>query len=573
MAEEASKKKRKVEKPKESEANKLCEGALCGEFYVGANKKVRFSKGNLQFNALQGTHETADGKLLRGTWRFAEHQWDTIGLDNKNIAEDYNGWIDLFGWGTSGWNRGYSKNDPWYANVWTVNYLKYSLVDKYKNADWGVYNTISNGGGEPNKWRTLTGREWDYLIKNNDWVLGEIEGKLCVLLIPEGVSDLVSTEISGLVKAGSLTAKQFEKYEVQGVVALPCGGFRHGDYEPDNLEDGNYWSSSSCTGDDDRGCCFFFSSKNVSLDYKFRKYGMSVRLVQDVKGKGKTKSPKKSVASNFGEGSLCGEFLIGKNKKVRFSKGNLQFNKMQGTHKTADGKELPGTWRFAEHQWDTIGDGNEEVGEYYDGFIDLFGYGTSGWNSGAKRYLPWSTSSHDEYYDPRALKAFTKECANVDWGRYNAISNGGDTPGQWRVLKYTEWLYLLKHNRWSMGRIDGKLCFLLIPEIFFGIDEISIGKKTCEFKNYDYDFINFTGEEFKKYEEQGVVALPCGGRRKGTSVSDVGSLGTYWSSDSDDAYGFSFESSWRATLVNHDIYCGTGYSKFLGRSVRLVQNV
>ena len=97
-----------------------------GPFSIGANKKVCFSPGNLQYNAALGTHQCADGTTKQGTWHFAEHQWDIVGLgygktsetdhnfvggtvvdgNNRQVDSNYNGWIDLFGWGTSGWNSG-----------------------------------------------------------------------------------------------------------------------------------------------------------------------------------------------------------------------------------------------------------------------------------------------------------------------------------------------------------------------------------------------------------------------------------------------------------------------------------
>ena len=80
------------------------DGALPGLFSVSATKQVHFSQGNLQYQA------------STNTWRFAEHQYDYVGTqtadycgfyggnvsgsDNRNISSTYNGWIDLFGWGT-----------------------------------------------------------------------------------------------------------------------------------------------------------------------------------------------------------------------------------------------------------------------------------------------------------------------------------------------------------------------------------------------------------------------------------------------------------------------------------------
>ena len=57
-------------------------------FSVAADKTVTFSPGNLQYHA------------ANDEWRFAPSQLDYIGDDNANISETYNGWIDLFCWGT-----------------------------------------------------------------------------------------------------------------------------------------------------------------------------------------------------------------------------------------------------------------------------------------------------------------------------------------------------------------------------------------------------------------------------------------------------------------------------------------
>ena len=74
------------------------DGALPGAFTINEKgDKIQFSQGNLQFNAMQGQHTHADRTTAKGTWRFAEHQWDFVGKDNENTSEIYDGWIDLFG--------------------------------------------------------------------------------------------------------------------------------------------------------------------------------------------------------------------------------------------------------------------------------------------------------------------------------------------------------------------------------------------------------------------------------------------------------------------------------------------
>ena len=64
------------------------------------------------------------------------------------------GWVRDFKWGESG----YTTSVP--SGI-------YSLTDSNENLDWGVYNAISNGGNQPNQWRTLQYSEWNYLIHRN----------------------------------------------------------------------------------------------------------------------------------------------------------------------------------------------------------------------------------------------------------------------------------------------------------------------------------------------------------------------------------------------------------------------
>lgn len=285
------------------------------------------------------------------------------------------------------------------------------------------------------------------------------------------------------------------------------------------------------------------------------------------------------------EGALCGEFYVGEGKKVRFSKGNLQFNAVQGTHKILwDREESPGTWRFAEHQWDVIGKDNKKISETYDGFIDLFG-----WATGGSHTDPWETSKKHEVYcfedfgededldrDPEDKSVCTYD-SGEDWGLYNAISNGGDTPGKWRTLTGGEWEYLFWHNRWTLGRIEGMLCFLFIPEgvevpakVFSETyDEESSGRRLP-----DYESNSFTEEQFKKYEELGVVALPCGGWRTGKKLECVGETGIYWSSsicDMEVAYTFCFGFDCHGDRFVDE--CDASDPLFSGCSVRLVQDV
>lgn len=115
------------------------------------------------------------------------------------------------------------------------------------------------------------------------------------------------------------------------------------------------------------------------------------------------------------DGAIMAEFSVSASTKVYFSMGNLQYNATQGTHQCADGTTKNGTWRFAENQWDYSS----------TGWNSTFTWGESGYNNnGASIYSDISST----YYD---------------WGTFNAISNGGNQPNQWRVLTADEFNYLL----------------------------------------------------------------------------------------------------------------------------------
>ena len=139
-------------------------GAINGIFSIGENTQVYFSQGNLQYQA------------STNTWRFANNQYDYVGTDNANISETYDGWIDLFGWGTSGYNHGANCYQPWSTSTTCSDYYaygqdNYNLYDQTGQADWG-YNAISNGGNSVGLWRTLTQPEWDYVFNTRTTASG-----------------------------------------------------------------------------------------------------------------------------------------------------------------------------------------------------------------------------------------------------------------------------------------------------------------------------------------------------------------------------------------------------------------
>lgn len=308
-----------------------------GVFTVAEGKTVAFASGNLQYNAAQGSHYCADGSVQQGTWRFAEHQYDTIGYANSNISKTYDGWIDFFGWGTSGYNN--TANDPsaqryqpWEkatSNVSTVpidsvlncetveitgecvweytyadaTYNKYgygpsenmpdpNLTGTSANYDWGVYNAISNAGNQAGLWRTLSIEEWDYLFNTRKnaqylWSQGTVNGVVGMIILPDNIKK--PSEISWTYQANNwttntYTTEQWATLEALGAVFLPASGYRYGANVGGVQGYGFYWSSSYYYGIAGSFAynLYFYSDR---LDPQYggsRECGRSVRLVQDL---------------------------------------------------------------------------------------------------------------------------------------------------------------------------------------------------------------------------------------------------------------------------------------------------
>lgn len=278
--------------------NDVPEGALNGVFSVAANKKVRFSKGNLQYNAALGTHLCADGTTKQGTWRFAELQYDTIGSKNTQASAIYNGWTDLFAWGTSGWNSGANMYEPWSRSYYPSDFLiggdyQNSITENYANADWGVYNAIQNGGNQPSLWRTLSKDEANYLFNtrpNANQLFGyaTVNGTTGLIILPDDWS--APNGISFTPTTENYTTNIYSNYEwdmiSSSVVFLPCGIsiINTNDFAVNYPYEGDYWLSTAGPG---ANYAYFITFRTNLFNYaenyvNWRSDCFSVRLVQDV---------------------------------------------------------------------------------------------------------------------------------------------------------------------------------------------------------------------------------------------------------------------------------------------------
>lgn len=503
-------------------------GASNALFSVAPGRTVRFSKGNLQYQA------------STGTWRFAEHQYDIIGEDNENISSTYTGWIDLFGFGTSGWNSGVNCYQPWssseISNDYSLEGRFASMQGDYARSDWGIYNAISNGGNQAGLWRTLTCDEWEYLFHRRPNAkskcgLAKVAGKKGFVILPDswsipsGLTFNSGDAYDEQFSANTYTCSEWAQMESAGAIFLPDAGQRYGRIYEDNYNNVCYWTST-CTGtgyNDNFSTsfalvhtrsytCFDFSEEDPSN-------GLSVRLVQVASS---------SAVGGFDQnGASKAVFSVDVNKTVRFSKGNLQYN-TTGSHTVANGGTATGTWRFAENQYDIIGSDNENICPTYTGWIDLFGSGTSGWNSGAQCYQPWSSSSNDDDY----LSVHIDQNAYVDWGIYNAISNGGNQAGLWRVLTDDEADYLLRSRfnceyKFGGAIVNGQAGIVVLPDDWTHPSGIATGFIPARSRIDDCVNI-YNSSEWSIMESAGAIFLPYPGYRYRGLYYYNGTIGWYY---------------------------------------------
>ena len=230
-------------------------------------------------------------------------------------------------------------------------------------------------------------------------------------------------------------------------------------------------------------------------------------------------------------------FSVSSTKRVYFAKGNLQYQ--------ASTKK----WRFAEHQWDVLGEANSKISDKNNGWIDLFGWGTGS--------NPTKNSTNNKDYT-----SFS------DWGK-NPISNGGGK--SWRTLSKDEWSYVMDERntpsgiRYAKATVNGIQGLVLLPDnwnsSYYGLD--GTNRMGADF---DDNVINKT-DWTNKFEAKGAAFLPNAGSRKGSGVSGINKDGYYWSSSNYDSAG-----AFAAYIYDRNVNSGKHYYHSNGFSVRLVRN-
>lgn len=248
-----------------------------------------------------------------------------------------------------------------------------------------------------------------------------------------------------------------------------------------------------------------------------------------------------------------GKFQVANNEYAKFAKSNLFY----------DGQTR--TFTFPSTQYEVRGSFNENTSSSFNGTWDLFGWGTSKYNS----VQPYETSTDASKYASEVsanVDIISTEFADYDWGLYNKIS--GDAAASFYCPTAAEWEYVL-NGRPNAGKLRALATFsiggspkglILLPDNWSTPLDLTINTK-----NEDYTDNKISLAQWKILEACGAIFLPSGGRRSGTTWTNSAD-GFYWTSTS----GSTAQTAKGVTL-------GTApevkdYTRAEGANVRLIEN-
>ena len=202
--------------------------SLSGQFSTGEYEYAEFATGNLQHNPKSGD------------WRFAKQQYQYVGEANINVGdENYEGWIDMFGWSGDG---------------------KFGVNPSNKNEDY--YDAFVDWGTKMGEgWSTLSADQWKYLLNTRPNAkdlkqIARVGSVVGIMLFPDvwNAPLTVTAQRDNYfeVDIHNYTLKQWADLEAAGAVFLPAAGRRTGGYgnminknqveetDPANLNGGHY---------------------------------------------------------------------------------------------------------------------------------------------------------------------------------------------------------------------------------------------------------------------------------------------------------------------------------------------
>ena len=236
---------------------------LKGIFSVAANKKVGFASGNLRYKADEDI------------WGISNNQYDIRGKLNLNASSSYDGWIDLFGFATSG-NKDVDPvaPSPWETSKATADYrISADITNTIAGTgyDWLTGNELVNGIGR--NWYLMSKDEWTYLL-NTRKDANQLQGQAVVndvngyILLPDEWECPVGISFKPLAKNYTdnvYSEAQWNQLEDAGAVFLPAAGYRY-DTSIMAPHSGYYWTGDLYGTDQGLATSVYFTQYTKMAD-------------------------------------------------------------------------------------------------------------------------------------------------------------------------------------------------------------------------------------------------------------------------------------------------------------------
>ena len=270
---------------------------------------------------------------------------------------------------------------------------------------------------------------------------------------------------------------------------------------------------------------------------------------------------------------VLGRFTIDQDgTTVGFAPGNLQCTIASGPDAT--GYNYAGTeWRFAQNQWDYLGNTDGANSFTVGKKMDLFGWvGASAANDtyGLCSY----TGSNNSFYGTSS-----GEDLYTDWGNIPEVEQNLG-PG-WFTLTTAQWDYIFNSRAGGTvgGNTSARWTQATIRTDFDGIYGIILFPNGCFIEPSEFTTLGLinvpstlettcNADQWEHLADKGCVFLPSAGERSGVNVNNINNYGLYWSSSGG---GLSHVQS----LLFHSGSLNTqnNNSRYNGSSVRLVKNI
>lgn len=214
------------------------------------------------------------------------------------------------------------------------------------------------------------------------------------------------------------------------------------------------------------------------------------------------------------EGGLPGIFSVSATKSVYFAMGNAQYNE-DGYYPLE---------RFAEHQWDIVGDAtqgdvyyngvkcdNNKLKRGFAGWADLFEWGGD-------------MSQNSAFYTYSTFFGYH------DWGERSYQNGGYPANGLWRTLSSDEWIYLFDKrpnacNLRGQATVNDHHGYILLPDSWTLPQGLSFRPQPNNWTANTY-----SAEQWQRMEQNGAVFLPAAGVRNGKQIQGINVVGAYWTS-------------------------------------------